>query len=326
MHHTTITLSGGTFHTVNMGPNTGGTLATNSILSGGTDWSWGSTLPATLATSPGPGVVTFAPDSTHTITLTAAFSGPGALTANGPGTLAMGGANTYPGITTVNQGTLALLGTGSISNSADIIVAGGAELDASGLSSNMILSAGQILTNSGSPALLKGNIDTGSGKLGLLYNTGTPSFTVVGGTVGMATNTTVVVNNTGTTFNPGSYRLVSATSGGLVSGAGLPPVTVIGGGVVGGQFVSLTVSGGELYLVVTNDRPPAIANDLTQSVSSGASWQIAITNLASLAGEWSDPDGDAVSLSSVGPQSADPRNQRDERRHLHLLQRCDWRQ
>ena len=61
-HHTTINLSGGTFHTVDMGPNTGGLLGTNSILPDGADWGWASSLPATLATSPGPGVVTFAPE------------------------------------------------------------------------------------------------------------------------------------------------------------------------------------------------------------------------------------------------------------------------
>ena len=302
-HHTTITLSGGTFHTVNMGPNTGGTLGTNSILPGGADWAWATTLPGTLATSPGSGIVTFAPDATHTISLSAAFSGAGALTVAGPGTVAMGGANTYTGNTTVSQGTLAMLGTASISNSSKIILAGGATLDASRLSSNMILGAGQTLTNSSSSALLKGNISTGSGTLGLLYGAGTPSFGVIGGTMALSTNTTFFVNTPGASLNSGSYKLISATNGALVSGASLPAVTLSGGGGTGGQFDSLTVSAGELYLVITNDHPPTIANDITQTVSSGASWQIAITSLASLAG-WGDPDGDTVTLSSVGPQSA----------------------
>ena len=103
-HNTAITLSGGTFHTVNLGPNTGGTLGTNSILAGGTDWAWASTLPATLATSPGPGTVTFAPEATHIISLSAAFSGAGNLTVAGPGTVALAGANTYTGNTTHQPG------------------------------------------------------------------------------------------------------------------------------------------------------------------------------------------------------------------------------
>lgn len=302
-HHTALTLSGGTFHTVNLGPNTGGTQGTNSIVPGGTSWSWASTLPATLATGPGSGTVTFAPETACTITLNAAFSGAGSLTVAGPGTVAIAGANTYTGNTTVNQGTLALIGTGSIANSPNIIIAAGAALGASGLSSNLNLNLSQTLTNSSSPAALNGNINTGLGKLALLYAPGTPSFTVTGGTLALATNTTFLVNNTGAAFTQGTYKLISATSGGLVSGAGLPPVTVGGSGVASGPYVSLSVSGGELYLVVTNDRPPAIANDVTQSVNPGSTFQIAISNLASLAG-WSDPDGDTVSLSSVGPVSA----------------------
>ena len=132
-HHTAITLSGGTFHTLNLGPNTGGTQGTNSVLPDGADWAWAGTLPATLATSPGPGTVTFAPEATHTITLNAAFSGPGSLTVAGPGTVAMAALNTYTGNTTISQGTLALVGTGAIPNSPKIIVASGATLDASGL-------------------------------------------------------------------------------------------------------------------------------------------------------------------------------------------------
>jgi autotransporter-associated beta strand protein len=169
-HHTAITLSGGTFHTVNLGANTGGTQGTNSILTGGADWTWSSTLPATLATSPGPGTVTFAPEASHTISLYGAFSGPGSLTVAGPGTVALGAAHTYTGNTTVNQGTLALVGTGAIPNSPKIIIAGGATLDASALASPLALSSGQTLTNSGSTPTLNGNISTGPGPVSLLYH------------------------------------------------------------------------------------------------------------------------------------------------------------
>ncbi|PWU15199.1 MAG: hypothetical protein C5B50_15775, partial [Verrucomicrobia bacterium] len=307
-HNTTINLSGGTFHTVDMGPNTGGTQGTNSILTDGADWGWASTLPATLTASPGPGVVTFAPEATHGITLNAVFSGPGSIVVAGPGTLAMAAANTYTGNTIVSQGTLAFPGTGALLNSPNLIVASGATLSGSGASSAFTLVSGQTLTNSNSTgAALVGNINTGPGTVSLFYVPGTPSFTVTGGTVALATNTNLKVNNTGSTLNPGLYKLISATNSGLVSGAGLPGVTVGGNGVASGQYVSLTVSGNELYLVVTNDRPPVIARDVTQTVIPGATFKIAITNLASLAG-WSDPDGDPVSLNSVGPQSASGTN------------------
>ncbi len=302
-HHTTITLSGGTFHTVNLGPNTGGTDGTNSILPGGTDWTWASTLPATLAASPGPGTVTFAPEAAHTITLSAVFSGGGSLAVAGPGTLALAAPNTYTGDTTVSQGTLALAGTGAILNSPNLILAGGAGLDASGLTSNLVLLASQTLSNSSSTAALSGNINTGPGTVALRYVPGTPAFTVTSGTLTLATNTVFRINNTGAMLNPGTYELISASSGGLVSGTALPGVTVEGGGVVGGQYVSLGVMADGLYLIVTNDRPPVIAHDVTVNLLTGSSWQIAITNLASLAG-WSDPDGDPVNFSSVGPLSA----------------------
>ena len=302
-HHTSITLSGGTFHTVNLGPNTGGTLGTNSVLTGGADWAWASTLPATLATSPGLGTVTFAPEATRTITLNAAFPGSGGLTVAGPGTVALGAANTYTGNTTVSQGTLAFVGTGAILNSPKVIIASGATLNASGLSSALTLSLSQTLTNSSSTATLSGNLNTGPGTVSLLYTSGIPAFTVTGGALALATNTVFNVNNTGGTLTPNSYKLISDGTAGVVSGAGLPAVTVGGGGVVSGQYVSLNVSGGELYLVVTNDRPPTIARSVTNTLSPGPTWQIAIANLASLA-DWGDPDGDTVRLYSVGPLSA----------------------
>ena len=212
-HNTAITLSGGTFHTVNMGANTGGTLGTNSIVPGGADWAWASTLPATLDTGPGPGTVTFAPEATHTISLAAAFSGPGNLAVAGPGKLSVAGANTYTGTTTVSQGTLAFVGTGSIANSPRIILASGATLDASGLSSPLILSLGQTLTNRSSTPTLIGSISTGPGTVSLLYTSGVPAFTVTGGALALATNTVFNVNNTGSALNPGSYKLISAGTG-----------------------------------------------------------------------------------------------------------------
>ena len=58
---------------------------------------------------------------------------------------------------------------------------------------------------------------------------------------------------------------------------------------------------------MTSNRPPVIANIVTNNVYFGSTWQIAITNLAVLAG-WSDPGGYPVSLSGVGPFSANGTN------------------
>lgn len=55
------------------------------------------------------------------------------------------------------------------------------------------------------------------------------------------------------------------------------------------------------------DRPPTLAGTVTNHVTAGLSWKIAITNLATEAG-WSDPDGDTVTLSAMDAASADGTN------------------
>ena len=114
-----INLSGGTFRTVNMDPNNSGQMGLTSILTGGTNWTWSSANMATinLTNSPGPGTVTFVPDAGKTITLNAPMAGPGSLVVNGPGTVALGAANTYTGGTTILQGTLALNNNGAVVDS-----------------------------------------------------------------------------------------------------------------------------------------------------------------------------------------------------------------
>ncbi|WP_268991830.1 autotransporter-associated beta strand repeat-containing protein [Dyella choica] len=63
-------------------------------------------------------------------TVSNAITGGGALTKTGAGTLTLTGANGYTGTTTINAGTLALSGSGSIATSSDVIVNGA--LDISG--------------------------------------------------------------------------------------------------------------------------------------------------------------------------------------------------
>ena len=116
-----ITISGGTFHTVDMVPVAAGSTIgdTNTIKADGTNWVWDANLQVNLADSTflvngqsGPGYVTFAPEATRTITLNNAWNGVGALVMNGPGTLVLNGNNGYSGTTTISGGTVA--GTGSV--------------------------------------------------------------------------------------------------------------------------------------------------------------------------------------------------------------------
>jgi autotransporter-associated beta strand protein/parallel beta-helix repeat protein len=72
------------------------------------------------------------------------------LTKIGAGTLTLGGANNYSGVTTVSNGVLALGSSATISNSSKIIIAAGATLDASARGDQtFILGAGQTLQGNG---------------------------------------------------------------------------------------------------------------------------------------------------------------------------------
>ncbi len=88
----------------------------------------------TLAgTTPTIGVTT----SGHTATINAILAGAAGLTTNGAGTLALNGANTYTGITTISAGTVRLLNAAALGSSAaatdHTTVAAGATLDLNGL-------------------------------------------------------------------------------------------------------------------------------------------------------------------------------------------------
>ncbi len=136
-HNLTVNISGGNFRTVNLLPNNAtGTLSTNAIGTGGTNWAWAATIPATLTNSPGPGTASFFPDAGRTITLNNVFSGPGGITMSGLGTLAVNGVNQYTGPTALNSGTVSGTGTiqGAVTTSPGVTIAPGTTLAAGTLS------------------------------------------------------------------------------------------------------------------------------------------------------------------------------------------------
>ena len=81
-----------------------------------------------------------------------AIPGGGGLTQSGAGRLALSGASTYSGNTTVNSGTLALTNGGAIASSALVTVNTGATLDVSGVTTSATLTA---LTLSGATVNVK---------------------------------------------------------------------------------------------------------------------------------------------------------------------------
>lgn len=83
----------------------------------------------------------------------------------GAGTLALTRANSYTGATNIQQGTLALVGSGSISTSTVINVSSGATLDVSATTSPWALATGQSLVGNGTidgDATIAGTVGPGN--------------------------------------------------------------------------------------------------------------------------------------------------------------------
>lgn len=179
----------------------------------------------------------------------------GGLTKLGTGTLTLMEPNTYNGPTTVNAGTLALGASGSIANSDEIVIAGGAVFNVTALSSPFSLGPGQMLSNSTSNATISGNFNAGSGTLSLTYTAGAPSLIISSGTLTLSAGTGLTINNTGAPLGVGTYIIIAAGGG---TAAGILPAsyTVTGAGIAAGTTTSLTISGGALTLTVSAELPP----------------------------------------------------------------------
>lgn len=191
-----------------------------------------------------------------------------ALTKSGGGTLTLTGANTYTGDTTISNGTLTLSAGGSIANSSNIVIAGGATFDVSGLTTALTLASEQGLKASGT--VTTGTIATTTGK-GLTTAANTPiQFTAFNGTTAPLTVTgagtvtlaggntvTVTVSNGGTPLGAGDYKLIAKGTGNTTAVSGTAPSSIlVTGDIASNTFRSLVISGGELFLHVAT---PTIA-------------------------------------------------------------------
>ncbi len=160
----------------------------------------------------------------------------------GTGTQTLSGANSYTGNTTISAGTLALTGSGSIANSSDIIVAGGATFDISRLSSPFTLGPGQTLSNSTVGAIINGANSTGSGALSLVYDSVHPSFIVTSAGMTLSGGTGLTINNTGAALGAGTYSVIANASGGSVGGMVPSTYMLTGNGIAAGMTNSLVIS------------------------------------------------------------------------------------
>ncbi len=115
-----------------------------------------------ILTNSGATVSTFTVNNAGANTFGGVASGNLAIVKGGAGALTFTGVNTYTGDTTINQGILALSGSGSIDNSPVISIAAGATLDVSAVTGTFNLVPGQSLIGDGS---ITGNAVTDAGSL-----------------------------------------------------------------------------------------------------------------------------------------------------------------
>jgi autotransporter-associated beta strand protein len=219
----------------------------------------------------------------------------GGLVKTSAGTLTLSGANSYTGDTTISAGTLALSGSGSIAASSDLIIAAGATFDVSGVSGGYTLAVGQsLLATNGPTATINGSLNLGSSAVLMTNVVGTPTITVTGGALTLSAGNaiTVNVNNGGAGLSAGTYKLISKGAGGSVIGTAPASVTLGGDGLASGATAVLSISGGELSLVVSGGTlyPPVINNFglvggqmvLSFSGTNGQTWKVlSSTNLTS---------------------------------------------
>lgn len=257
------TISGGTFHTLDMLTNTIANLGnTNTaIFADGTNWTWGANPQVTLTNSSflvngvsGPGSVTFAPEANRTITLNNRWVGVGGLVINGPGTIALGAANTYTGGTTISQGNLTLNTGGSIVDSTLAVPSGSTVT----LNTTATVSVTNIVTGAGNIVFANtGVINVGSN----LQNTGTISqnngILVVNGSI---LNAAVLTNNSPATVGP----LIA--QGTIMSPIGIGPNSAIelGTTAIPGTLnaSNVTINGTWDLKINTANTPGSGVNDL----------------------------------------------------------------
>ena len=269
---------------------------------------WSSMLPMNLNGGSGANFTIQAADASsvaHNISLGGVLSGAAGLAKTGNGVLSLGGVNTYSGATAVSNGTLVV--DGSLASSSVVTVTnatlggigtiGGATV----LQPNSRLAPGNGVTPN-IPLTFSGTLtlDATTTNLFNVNNTAGGAVNKVAVTGALTPDaSTIHIVNSGTPLIPGNYPLVNYSGG--VSGTSFhsTPVFDLGTAV---HPASIVDDGSSHVSLVVPNAAPVVANIVTNNVTSGLTWKIAISDLKTVAG-WSDPDGDAVTLSTVAASS-----------------------
>ncbi len=320
------TISGGIIHTLNTVTNNAANMgATNSstILTDGTNWTWGAAVTVNLTNSSftvngssGPGYVTFMPEATRTITLNNKWVGVGGMVINGPGTIALGGANTYTGGTTISQGNLTLNTGGSVVDSTLTIPSGSTlTFNNTGTATftNIVAGPGKVvLANSGV-------VNVGSN----LQNTGTISqnngILVVNGSI---LNAILITNSSPASVGPfiAQGNITSpigiGTNSSIEAGTSTLPGTLNASNVIlNGTWIekintATTVGGGVNDLLICSNltlNPSSVLSIAPLSAPSVGTYVIAqysgtlVTNVASGFGTVTNATRDAMTLDFSTP-------------------------
>jgi autotransporter-associated beta strand protein len=203
-----------------------------------------------------------------TITGTISDNGDGfGFAKTGANPIVLTAANTYSGNTSINAGTLSLTGTGSINNSSNISIAAGATFDVSGLASaTYTLSGSTSLSATGtagaSTATINGassgTVSLASQPVLLNYNpastngdTAHPALSIAQAALQLNNNTITVNNASAQPLGVGTYTVIQDAIG-SISGTPNATVNVTGSGLAAGTAGSLSVSGGNVNLVVVS--------------------------------------------------------------------------
>jgi len=203
-------------------------------------------------TSTSASVLTFS--NATDVSCAASIQGNVSLIKEGPAILTLTAANTHVGDTVINEGTLALSGSGSIAGSSNILIGAGTTIDATAVPLN--LTSGQTLKPADLTATLVGTVNVGSGALELVYTNGTPALTVSAGNLVFSGSSAAIIDVPGS-ISAGLYEVATTVNGGQISGT--MPSTVIVNGASGMAGV-LTVSNSNLYLSL--DSKPSITGQL----------------------------------------------------------------
>ena len=314
------TISGGTIHTLDIVTNgTANQGSLSSILGDGTNWTWVAGINANLTNSSytvngvtGPGNVTFAPEVNRTITLNNNWFGVGGLVINGPGTIAMGAANTYTGGTTISQGNLTLNTGGSIVDST-LNVPSGSTLT---LNTTATIAFTNIVTGAGNIVLANtGVINVGNN----LQNTGTISqkngILVVNGSI---LNASVLTNSSPATAGPLVAQGTIMTPIGIGTNSSLEPGTTVQPGtltasnvVLNGTWIeklntATTVGGGVNDLLICSNltlNPSSVLAITPLTAPSVGNYIIAeySGSLTGNFGSFTNATGDTMSVSTNTP-------------------------